>query len=117
MKLLDPILNLDCIVTLKKDLDKLEPKNNSITLTRGTILGYQNINKYTETSYEIHYMGLGSRIHNHKVKLNKDTKDDTFGPIQNLGTPEDHKSMKSHFYVITKNYQRPRKQGSIGSEK
>ena len=47
-------------------------------------------------------MGLGGRVHNHKDKLKKDTNDDTFGPIQNPGTLEDHKFMTSHFYFINK---------------
>ena len=57
-------------------------------------------------------MGLVSRVHNHKAKINKDINNDTFGPMQNPGTPEHHKSMKSHFYVITKNYQKPRKKAA-----
>ena len=38
-------------------------------------------------------MGLGARVHNHKAKLKKDTNHDTFRPMQNPGTPKDHRSI------------------------
>ena len=56
-------------------------------------------------------------MHNHKAKLKKDTNNDTFGPMQKPGIPEDHKSMTSHFDVIRKLDQSTRKQGNIYSYK
>ena len=40
MELLDPVVNPDRIATYKKYLDKVDIKNNSITLVRGSILEY-----------------------------------------------------------------------------
>ena len=45
-------------------------------------------------------MGIGSRMQSHKAKLKKETNNDTLTPLQNPVTPEDHRSMASHFNVI-----------------
>ena len=62
-------------------------------------------------------MGLQDRVHNHKAKPKKDNINNTFRPMMKPGTPEDHKSMTSHFDVIKKRYQSTRKQGKIDSYK
>ena len=62
-------------------------------------------------------MGLVYRVHKHKAKLKKNNNDDTFRPIQNPGTPKDHKFMTSNFDVIDKLDQRTLKQGNIYSYK
>ena len=62
-------------------------------------------------------MGLGARVHEHKAKPKKDTNDYTFRYMQNPVTPEEHKSMTSHFGVIKKFDQRTQNQGNIDSDK
>ena len=56
-------------------------------------------------------------MHNHKDKLNKDTNDDTFGPMQKSVTIEDHIFVTSYLYVINKRDQRTHKQGNIDPNK
>ena len=58
-------------------------------------------------------MGIGYKVHNQKAKLNEDTNDDTFGPMQKPGTSEEHNSRTSHFNVIKKRDHRTRMQGNI----
>ena len=52
-------------------------------------------------------------MHKNKGKLNKDTNDDNFRPMQNPETPEKHNYMTSHFDVIKKHDQRKCNKGNI----
>ena len=45
-------------------------------------------------------MGIETRMHNSKAKINNDTKDETFSHMQKPGTHEDHTSMTSNFNFI-----------------
>ena len=47
-------------------------------------------------------MVVGARLQQDKAKLKKETNDDTFRHMNNPGTPQGHRSMISHFNVITK---------------
>ena len=62
-------------------------------------------------------MGLGAMFHTHKEKIKKETNDDTFRRIQNLGTPEGHRSMASHFNVINKCSQKVSKKFDVDYDK
>ena len=65
---------------------------------------------------KINYIGLGSRAHYQKAKIKKDTKNDNYGPIRKPRTPENHKSMISHYDVIRKRDQRTGNKGNIYSD-
>ena len=58
-------------------------------------------------------MGFGARVQSHKAKLKKETNNDTLRNIQNPGTTEGHRLMKSHFTVIKKCGHKASKQGGI----
>ena len=58
-------------------------------------------------------MIIGARLHENKAKTKKDSNNDTFRPMQNPGTPEDHKYMTSHLNLTNKHDQRTNKQGNI----
>ena len=58
-------------------------------------------------------MGFGTRVQSHKAKLKKETNNDTLRNIQNPGTPEGHRLMKSHLTVINKCGHKASKQGGI----
>ena len=46
-------------------------------------------------------MVIGDMTKTHKAKLKKETNDDNLTHIQNPGNPEGHRSMASHFNVIS----------------
>ena len=62
-------------------------------------------------------MGVGPRVQSHKSKLQKETNDDTFGRLQNPGTPKCHSSRTSHFYVTKRCGQKVSNQGGVDYEK
>ena len=62
-------------------------------------------------------MGFGARVQSHKAKLKKETNNDTLRNIQNPGTPEGHRLMKSHLTVIKKCGQKVSNKGNVYDEK
>ena len=62
-------------------------------------------------------MGLGVKVHTHKTKIKKETKNDIFKHMHNIVTPQCHRSNTSHFNVINKHGKKESKQGNVYSDK
>ena len=62
-------------------------------------------------------MDIGARVQWHKSKLKTETNDDNLRNIQKLGTPENHRSMTSHFNIIKKCVQKISKKGDVYYDK
>ena len=81
------------------------------------ILYCHNIEKYTDKSHKINYMGLGDTLHKNKAKIKKYNIEDTFRPRQKPGTTEYHKYTRFLSNTINKHGHRAPKKCNIDSDK
>ena len=62
-------------------------------------------------------MNLVCMLQIYKDKINKETNNNDLRHMQNPGTPEDHRSIASHFNIINKRVKRSPNKGKLDFDK